>query len=265
MVGRHHVADVQVDRDRRAAAHLDGPREVVRAGELVGVDPRMVVHRHRHAVAVGVAGDAGDAVHVRRGGDGRRPEHLRHLEAAIDLGVREVVLEAEVVGVDLDAGVLELPADLLEVVEGDGRAPAPQPLAILGAAQLGRLHVSFPQLATRDAELLHRGDAVVEAQVAEAVALQADEDACETGLGLRGHRPTSSAGQHAGRRGRDAAERQPVPFTPGDLCHRKPPLPASCSFYDLAPQNAAKRILRRKAVARTGRAETPSLRGVSGR
>ena len=95
--------------------------------------------------------------------------------------------------------------------------PAPQLLPVLRPPQLARLDVQLPELAARDAELLHRGDSLVEGHVPEAVALESDEDAAEPRLGRGG--PPQGPRQDARRGRHHAAESQPVPFASRELRH----------------------------------------------
>ena len=115
------MADVEIDHE--VFRHFALPRSSP-VGELLGVGQVvMAVHGYLNFVLVGEGrhlfrradgGTGGDHFHVHR---------LGHLEAAIDFGVGKTIVEAEIVGVQFDAGIVPLMADLGEGVERGFQAP----------------------------------------------------------------------------------------------------------------------------------------------
>ena len=173
--------------------------EIGGRGELVLANPRVIVHADQHVVLLG------DGIHSLGGGDvGRCGDHLRaerlgHLEAALDLSVGEVVAEAVVEGVDLDARFVEFSADVLILGEVDRQPELPERLAVATVAVGRALDVHAPQLARANADLLVAGDGVVERHVAEAVALRADQHAVEDRVDAFVGAQQSGAGREARR------------------------------------------------------------------
>src|SRR5581483_5212599 len=112
----------------------------------------MAVHRHRDFVFVGKGRDAFGRAHGRRSSDEFDAERLRHLEAALDLFIREAVTEAVVVGLQLDARRVELLANVFEVIERNGQAPLARLFTLLAHrfAHFGR-HLTASATAGRRA------------------------------------------------------------------------------------------------------------------
>ena len=193
--GGGEVADIEVDANvLRTAVH--GLLEAGGQVEFPGFHIVVAVHAHEHFRLGGEGIDALGAGYRGRRREARDAESVRHLEAALDLGVGEIVAEAVVVSVEQDAGVVELLADVFEHVHGCGCAPVTQRGAAAGCL---RLDMALPQLAFTQADLYHSLDGLIEGSVAEAVALRAELHAVDLGIGL-GDR------QGGGKR----RERQPV-------------------------------------------------------
>ena len=176
------VADVEIDleilRHRQRRREAFGRRELVRV-----LDVRMVVHRDDHLVLLGERRDPLRRRQRARRRDEPGAERPRDLEAAIDFGLGEAVVEAVVVGANGDLRAVELLADGGEVFERRLEAPLPKFLArhLLATA---RLEHRRPQLAVAQAALGERLDDDVghvaargPGQLPETVGLRAERDA----------------------------------------------------------------------------------------
>ena len=150
-------------------------------------------------------------------------------ERAVDLVVRVVILEADVVRVEGQAGDTASKrsrwVDGPEVVEGDRQPPAPHLVPKCPASRPPSPRGStWPchssqramrgTLLTRDADGEHAVDEAPEVAVAEAVALHADQHAADARLAarLRLHLPAPRPGRPAVRAGQKARRHQLVPF-----------------------------------------------------
>ena len=163
------------------------------------------------------------AIGATRGDDGlsgRSGDHLdaqraRHLEPAANLGVGEVVHEAEVVGGQLNACGSELLGNLGEFVERDREPPRPQPLAVFRAVfsfRFLRLHMVLPELAESKPGLHQARDAVIERSIAKAIALGPE---LNTGNGALRCLDRSESRWHRSK----AAYDQAVEFTASQIVH----------------------------------------------
>src|SRR5258708_7635723 len=135
------------------------------------------MHADRALRLTGERIDAGGSRYIRRSGQAFHSERLRHLEAPFDLLVVEVLAEAVIVGVEDDAGGMELRPHFHKVVHADSGAPHPKFVAL----HL-RLDVTLPQLGVADPDFLHSLDGIVERAVPEAVALRAQHDTIDLGV-----------------------------------------------------------------------------------
>jgi hypothetical protein len=84
-------------------------------GELVGLHVGVVVHAHPNLGFPCERVDALGGGHVCRSGEMPDSEGFRHLKAARNLFVREIVLDVVAVGVQVNAGRIELLAHLAEL------------------------------------------------------------------------------------------------------------------------------------------------------
>ena len=92
--------------------HLHRRGKTLGRAELVRIAPvRVPVHRDNHLVLLGERHHPLRDRQIRGGGDDAGAERPGHLEAAIDLLVGHVGVEAVVVGVDRNAGGVELLLD----------------------------------------------------------------------------------------------------------------------------------------------------------
>src|SRR5579875_2496690 len=83
----------------------------------------MAVHRDYHLVFFSEGSDT--LGHGQRGGSGdkARAERFCLIETAINLLIREAVIEAEIVSVDVYTRILELGANAFEIVERHRQTP----------------------------------------------------------------------------------------------------------------------------------------------
>ncbi len=114
----------------------------------------------------------------RRRGDDLQAHGFGHFESALDLFVAEVVAEAVIVGVEIDARRVEFLANRGEFVQGNGLAPIAQ---LLGFHSF-RLDVALPELAFTQADFGHGLDRVIERPVAETVGLAAKLNSVHHGI-----------------------------------------------------------------------------------
>src|SRR5436190_5411329 len=266
-VRRGEVPDVEVHLE--VLRHLHRRREAVGRAELVRVGRvRLAVHGDDHAVLPGERRHSLRRFEIRRRRDDLSAERLRHLEAAVDLGIGVLPVRAVVVGVHLDAGLPEPVSDCAKVIEGRFEPPLPQVLARLDglrrrritapsarAAVELRLDLRRKQLALEELTLLERPNDLIDGvaarrsrQIAEAVALRTEADAVED----RCRRLQPDA------REREACESEVSEFASGDH-DRFRPAKASRSFrYGLTVNEYS------VSPAATSTCCRPSIRNVSG-
>ena len=253
VVGSSVVPDVEIDPDRSAIALRHRLRELVGVRVLVRVDPRVVVDSHRNTVMSRPRSHPGDDVHVGRRGDGRHAQGLGHLEAPVDLLVREVVLEAQVVRVQCQAGARETLANGRKVIEADGRPPPSQLFAGITPPQFTWLDVTFPELAAGDPDVDHAVDEPLQVAVAETIALGPDQHPGNPRLGatrLRLSGPPRRPGQQARRH-------QLVPFPSRQLGHVVPLCAAHSIGRGPGPAGESGAIKRRSPVRPPYNRENP--------
>src|SRR5262249_57237742 len=114
----------------------------------------MAVHGDDDLVFLGEGRDPLHRTQSRGRGDEFDSERPGHLEAAINLIVSEVVIEAEVIGLQFDPRVVEFFADVFEMVERDRQAPLARlflPLAHRFAHLRRHLSAASARLARRRA------------------------------------------------------------------------------------------------------------------
>ena len=83
----------------------------------------MTVHGDGYLIFLGEWRDPLGRAQRRGCGDERDSERLGHLEAAVNLIVSEIVIEAQVVGLQFDPGGVELFADVFEMIKRDRQSP----------------------------------------------------------------------------------------------------------------------------------------------
>ena len=114
--------------------------------------------------------------HERGRGDDFHAKRLAHLEDAREFIVREVGGEWQVVRRQGHAGVIEALLDVLRIRDRALEPPLPGGLAAVAALgnrnAFGPLHVTGPEFAVGQADLLHPRDRLVQTPIAETVALR---------------------------------------------------------------------------------------------
>src|SRR5208337_4020172 len=113
--------------------------------------------------------------HLGRGSDVPHPQGLGHLKTPIVLVVGHLLTEAVVESVELDAGLVELTADIVKLRERDAQPPLAQLVEVF---RLG-LNVSLPKLALPQTDFLIALDRLRQRSITERVALCPDLDSAE--------------------------------------------------------------------------------------
>ena len=118
----------------------------------------MAVHGDDHFVFIGERGHALGDADGGRCGDGADAERFRHFESALNFVVGETGVEAVIVGVDGDAGVVEFLFQALEMVHGDAEAPVAQIVAgFFARGDNGRIGRSAASSSTANPPMLGCG------------------------------------------------------------------------------------------------------------
>ena len=126
------------------------------------------MHGHLNLVLVGERRHLPGRAHGRAGGKNFHAHRLGHLEASVDFGIAETVVEAQVVGVQFDSGIVPLLSDVGKRVERRLEAPFAEFLASARSGGL-RLHVALPEFHLTQADFLAGFDGFRHRPVPEAV------------------------------------------------------------------------------------------------
>src|SRR4030095_277183 len=146
----------------------------------------MVMHANPDFMLSREAIDALGRADVGRCGNYLDPKSLGYLKAAFHLRIREIVPEAQIIGVEIDSSAVELGADGFDLIQGNGQAPISEGVATLRSSRcfVSRFHMSLPELATAESDLHHGFYCFVQGTIPKTISLNSDLDPFDLGIRL---------------------------------------------------------------------------------